>query len=72
MPNPFDDPDGSFLVVVNEEEQHSLWPVCLAVPDGWTVRKGECSRQECLDFINENWTDMRPLSLRRAMDAGAQ
>ncbi|WP_431873277.1 MbtH family protein [Amycolatopsis sacchari] len=62
--NPFDDPDGTFLVLVNEEEQHSLWPARLAVPTGWRVVHGEDRRQACLDYIEENWTDLRPLSAR--------
>jgi len=59
----FDDPDGSFLVVVNDEGQHSYWPESLAVPAGWKVVHGPESRVSCLDFINSHWTDMRPLSL---------
>jgi uncharacterized protein YbdZ (MbtH family) len=71
MPNPFDDPDGKLVVLVNHEEQHSLWPSFSAVPEGWRVVKTESSRQECLDYINENWTDMRPLSLQKMMDSGS-
>ena len=67
--NPFDDPDGSFLVLVNEENQHSLWPAFAAVPDGWTVVFGEQGRQECLDYIEANWTDIRPKSLIEWMAA---
>lgn len=67
MTNPFDDEDGRFLVLRNEEGQHSLWPVFADVPDGWTVAHPEDSRQACLDYIEANWTDLRPLSLQRAM-----
>lgn len=67
--NPFDDPDASFLVLVNDEGQHSLWPVFVDVPDGWDVVFGEAGRQECLDYIEENWRDMRPKSLIMAMEA---
>ncbi len=63
--NPFDDPDGRFLVLVNLEEQHSLWPARMVVPAGWDVAYGEDGRQECLDYIELNWTDIRPLSARR-------
>lgn len=63
--NPFDDPDGRFLVLVNDEEQHSLWPAPMAVPAGWKVVYGERGRLECLDYIETNWTDIRPLSARR-------
>lgn len=64
MTNPFDDPDGRFLVLVNDEDQHSLWPSFVEVPAGWTVAFGEDSRQACLDYVEANWTDLRPRSLR--------
>ncbi|MBW5486529.1 MbtH family protein [Streptomyces bambusae] len=67
--NPFENDDARYLVLVNEENQHSLWPAFAEVPAGWTVAHGEDSRQACLDHINENWTDMRPKSLAVAMDA---
>lgn len=63
--NPFDDSDGIFNVLVNDEEQHSLWPVKLPVPAGWRVVLSEAGRQVCLDYIEANWTDIRPLSARR-------
>jgi uncharacterized protein YbdZ (MbtH family) len=68
MTNPFDDPDGRFLVVVNDEGQHSLWPVFADVPAGWTVAFGESDRDACLRYVEEHWTDMRPRSLAEAMD----
>src|ERR1700684_1737562 len=67
--NPFEDPDAQYLVLINDEGQHSLWPVFADVPDGWKVIFGEDGRQECLDFIEANWTDMRPNSLIRQMEA---
>ncbi|MDH6144072.1 MULTISPECIES: MbtH family protein [Kitasatospora] len=67
MTNPFDDPDASFLVLVNDEGQHSLWPVFAEVPAGWQKVFGEAARQDCLDYIEQNWTDMRPKSLIEAM-----
>ncbi|MCS0639050.1 MbtH family protein [Streptomyces sp. LP05-1] len=67
--NPFDDEDGSFRVVVNDEEQYALWPAFADVPAGWRVVFGEDSRAACLRHIEENWTDMRPRSLREAMAA---
>jgi MbtH protein len=66
--NPFEDPDGRYLVLVNDEGQYSLWPSFIDVPPGWTVVKPEDSRTACLEFIEENWVDMRPASLVRAMD----
>jgi MbtH protein len=67
MTNPFEDPDGSYFVLINDEGQYSLWPAFIDVPDGWRIVHGEDTRQAALDFINENWTDMRPASLIREM-----
>lgn len=63
--NPFDDAEGVFLVLVNQEDQHSLWPADLAVPAGWTTAFGKAGRQECLDYVEAYWTDLRPRSARR-------
>lgn len=68
MSNPFDDADGTFLVLVNDENQHSLWPQFAEVPAGWRTVHGPAARQECLDYVETNWTDMRPASLIRAME----
>ncbi|CAL9322832.1 MULTISPECIES: MbtH family protein [Streptomyces] len=67
--NPFDDTDGRFLVLVNDEGQHSLWPSFARVPGGWTTVFGEDSRDACLAYVEANWTDLRPRSLVRATDA---
>ncbi|MGW3335425.1 MbtH family protein [Streptomyces rubiginosohelvolus] len=67
--NPFDDEDGRFFVLVNEEEQHSLWPAFAEIPAGWRTVFGEAGRQECLDYVEKHWTDLRPRSLREAMAA---
>ncbi len=69
--NPFEDPDARYLVLINDEGQHSLWPVFADVPKGWEIIFGQEGRQECLDFIEKNWTDMRPNSLIRQMEAEA-
>jgi uncharacterized protein YbdZ (MbtH family) len=66
--NPFDDDSGRFLVLVNDEEQHSLWPVFADVPAGWRVVYGEADRAGCLDYIEKNWTDIRPKSLRERLE----
>nr|WP_259779425.1 MbtH family NRPS accessory protein [Aestuariispira ectoiniformans] len=58
-----------YAVVFNHEEQYSIWPVDREIPDGWRGDGFEGTKQECLDHIEEVWTDMRPLSLRKAMDA---
>jgi MbtH protein len=63
MANPFDDESGEFLVVVNDEGQYSLWPAFVPVPAGWTADGPRGTRQECLDHVEEHWTDMRPKSL---------
>lgn len=65
--NPFDDDNGAFFVLVNDEDQHSLWPVFADIPAGWSVVHGEASRAACLDYVEKNWTDLRPKSLRDAM-----
>ncbi|WP_156753344.1 MbtH family protein [Actinokineospora pegani] len=67
MTNPFDDPEGRYLVLVNDEGQHSLWPAFAEVPAGWTTTHGEDTRAACLEHIEQHWTDMRPASLIRAM-----
>ncbi|MFG2208630.1 MbtH family protein [Streptomyces sp. NPDC048638] len=69
MTNPFDDEDGTFLVLVNDENQHSLWPQFADVPAGWTVVHGPGSHAACLEHIEQAWTDMRPKSLADAMNA---
>ena len=61
----FDDPDGRFSVVVNDEEQFSIWPAEREIPNGWRpTGPVDASRSECLDYIEEAWTDMRPKSIR--------
>ena len=60
--------DVMFRVVVNHEEQYSLWPADRDPPAGWNDGGKVGTRQECLDHIETVWTDMRPKSLRRAMD----
>jgi MbtH protein len=58
-----------YEVVVNIEEQYSIWPSYKPVPAGWRLAGKSGLKQECLDYIKEVWTDMRPLSLRKKMDA---
>jgi uncharacterized protein YbdZ (MbtH family) len=67
--NPFDDDNGTFVVLVNHEEQHSLWPTFADVPDGWRVVYGEADRAACLDYIEKEWADIRPKSLRDRLAA---
>lgn len=56
-----------FKVVVNHEDQYSVWPAFRENPDGWRDTDKRGSREECLTYIKEVWTDMRPLSLRAKM-----
>lgn len=67
--NPFDDDSGTFFVLVNDDEQHSLWPAFADVPAGWHVVFGEAGCAACLDYVEQNWTDIRPKSLRDAVAA---
>jgi len=69
MTNPFEDQNGTFLVLVNDEGQHSLWPEFVEVPAGWTVTFGKGTRQSCLDYIENHWSDMRPNSLMATSDS---
>lgn len=71
MTNPFDDPDGSYYTLINDEGQYSLWPTFADIPAGWRVACGPDSRETCLRHVEDHWTDLRPLSLVRHMD-GAQ
>jgi MbtH protein len=65
-----DDDPGAYLVLINEEAQYSLWPKRLAIPAGWTPTGFEGAKADCVRHVDEVWTDMRPRSLREAMDAG--
>ncbi|MFB7476818.1 MbtH family protein [Kitasatospora sp. NPDC056184] len=67
MANPFENDDAPYFVLVNDEGQHSLWPTFAEVPAGWQVAHGEDTRTACLEYVEQNWTDMRPLSLVREM-----
>ncbi|MEU0070691.1 MbtH family NRPS accessory protein [Streptomyces sp. NPDC006332] len=60
--------DRIYHVVLNDEEQYSIWPADRDIPAGWRAAGTTGSREECLTRIGEVWTDMRPLSLRRRME----
>lgn len=68
----FDREDAVFHVVVNAEDQYSIWPTFKDVPEGWTTVGVTGPKAECLAYIEEVWTDMRPLSLRRQMEEDAK
>ena len=63
-----DTEDTKYRVVVNDEEQYSIWAADRPNPDGWRDAPKSGSRSECLAYIKEVWTDMRPLSLRNQMN----
>jgi len=57
-----------YKVVVNHDEQYSIWPADRTIPLGWSDAGKEGTKQECLAYIEEVWTDLRPLSLRQKME----
>ena len=60
--------DVPYVVVVNDEEQYSIWPAGREIPAGWRAVGKSGTKDECLAYVEEVWTDMRPLSLRRQME----
>ena len=62
----------TYKVVVNHEEQYSIWLDNLEIPLGWQDTGKSDRKQECLDYIEQMWTDMRPLSLRQEMADSAK
>ena len=68
-PNPFEDEDAAYVVLVNDELQYSLWPAAIVVPEGWSTVHGEAGRNECVEYVDCTWLDMRPASLVRAMES---
>jgi MbtH protein len=63
--------DTTYIVVINTEEQYSIWREDKSVPDGWKAVGKHGPKADCLQYIEEVWTDMRPLSLRTRMTASA-
>ena len=61
-----------YAVVINQEEQYSIWPVDREIPLGWRDGGVSGPKADCLAHIKEVWTDMRPLSLRKHMEAAAK
>ncbi len=62
----------TYRVVVNHEEQYSIWPVDRELPPGWRDAGKSGTKDECLAYVKEVWTDMRPLSLRKKMEEMSQ
>jgi len=71
MTNPFEDDSAEYCVLMNDEDQYSLWPTSLEIPRGWREVGPRGERQKCLSYIEENWTDMRPRSLVEQMNRDA-
>jgi MbtH protein len=63
--------DRQYTVVVNHEEQYSIWLADREIPAGWRSAGRTGTKSECLAHIGEVWTDMRPLSVRQAMESSA-
>ena len=57
--------NSKYAVIINHEEQYSVWPEKLQIPRGWKATKINGNLERCMDYIEEVWTDMRPLSLRK-------
>jgi MbtH protein len=68
MPEFNSDDQTIFKVVVNHEEQYSIWPADREIPLGWKDTGKSGPKEVCLDYIEDVWTDMRPLSLRNKLD----
>lgn len=69
----FDREDEVFIVLVNHEEQYSIWPEWKTVPGGWKAVEGvRGDKQHVLDYVRTHWQDMRPLSLRKWMEDQAK
>lgn len=63
MTNPFEHEEGTYVVLINDEGQYSLWPAFIDSPAGWNIALEQDKRQVCLDYISSHWTDLRPRSL---------
>lgn len=65
----FDQEGETFVVLVNHEDQYSIWPHWKAIPGGWTAVAGvKGDKKTVLEFVEKSWTDMRPRSLREWME----
>lgn len=62
-----DEDTRQYLVVLNDEEQYSIWPAGRPLPSGWHAEGTQGTKDACLDHIEQVWTDMRPLSVRRRL-----
>ena len=67
----FDDESIPFVIIINEQQQHSIWQETLTVPAGWSPIQEPMSRQKCMNWLERNWTDLRPQSLRQKQEYSA-
>jgi MbtH protein len=65
--NPFEDPNGTYHVLTNSENQHSLWPTFAEIPAGWQIALENGTREACLAYVEQNWRDQRPKTLQDRM-----
>jgi MbtH protein len=72
MLNHEEEDNNVYLVVINHEEQYSIWPDYKEIPNGWKAAGKSGAKADCLNYIKDVWTDMRPLSLRRQMEANTE
>ena len=61
--------DATYFVIINEEDQYSIWPSVVNIPAGWRFVAGPKSEDDCSAFVDSKWTDMRPKSLRISMSS---
>jgi MbtH protein len=66
------DSNPDFIVLINDEEQYSLWSSSNSVPDGWRVVHGPAAKQACLDYVDEVWKDLTPRSVRLRLEEVAE
>lgn len=65
------EPAQDFIVLINDEEQYSLWSASIAIPAGWRTAYGPAGKQACLDYVDEVWTDLTPRSVRLRLQEAA-
>lgn len=68
--NPFEDDNRRYLVLVNVQNQHSLWPADIPAPAGWRIAHAEDSRRACLDYVDTHWVGFRPATPAGPADVG--
>lgn len=70
--NPFENPDAAYIVLINDEEQYSLWPAFADVPPGWRIVHDTDTRAACLQYVTDNWTDLKPKRVREHLSPASQ